>query len=316
MTWIRALLPRRGARVVAALALAFSPLAACTQQSGDSGAPATTTAATATSVPTPTEPPLDESLLDRRVTVLILGKDWNATREANGEPHNTDAIMVVSVSGEYDRITMLSIPRDTVDVPMPDGTTWSDKINAITRELGYEEMVGAVETLLDIEIDHYAEVDMDDFVTLVDAVDGVDVEPEEGIDDPAHGFVLEAGEHHLDGSDALSYVRARQDGDHARSARQQEVVLGIVESLLDADSEVDVIELAEGLTSLETDIPITSLPTFLEIARRSHNADVSRQVLQPPRFALFEGDEGTARGWVMIPNVDEMRAYAAEVIGD
>ena len=316
MTRIRAVLPLDGVRVAAALALALSPLAACSQPPGDSGTPAVSAAPTATPVATATEPPLDESLLDRRVTVLLLGKDWNATREAAGEPHNTDAIMVVSVSAEYDRIAMLSIPRDTVDVPMPDGTTWPDKINSITRELGYDEMLAAVETLLDIEIGYYAEIDMDDFVTLVDAVDGVDVEPDEGIDDPAHGFALEAGEHHLDGEDALSYVRARQDGDHARSARQQEVVLAIVESLVDPESEIDVIELAKGMASLETDIPITSLPTLLEIARRSRDADVTRQVLQPPRFALFEGDEGTARGWVMIPNVDEMRAYAAEVMGD
>jgi hypothetical protein len=39
-------------------------------------------------------------------------------------------------------------------------------------------------------------------------------------------------------------------------------------------------------------------------------------VLGPTRFAYFEGFEpGTARGWVMIPNVAEMRAYARALIG-
>ena len=286
------------------------------------GAEPTPTAITPTATPvatpvaTATPAPLDESLLDRRVTVLVLGKDWNEGREAQNDPSQTDSIMVVSVSAEYDRISMLSIPRDTVDIPLADGGLWTDKINAITREADHETLVGAVETLLEIEIDHYAEIDMDDFVTLVDAVDGVDVAPPEAISDPGQNFSLEAGEHHLDGPEALAYVRSRQDGDHARSARQQEVILSIVESLRDADSDVDVLDLAGEFASLETDIDLESLPTFVEIARRSEDAEVTMQVLSPPRFALFEGDEGTGRGWVMIPNVDEMRAYAAEVMGD
>jgi len=111
-------------------------------------------------------------------------------------------------------------------------------------------------------------------------------------------------------------VRSRQDGDHARSARQQEVILGVVQSIADPESETDLLALAEEIDSLETDISLESLATFAEIARRSQDAEVTRQVLMPPRFALFEGDEGTGPGWVMIPNVDEMRAYAAEVMGD
>ena len=310
------MLPKPLAGTVVAIGLAGTALLGCSQQGG---AEPTDTPAAPTATPaaaSPTQPPLDESLLDRRVTVLILGKDWNEEREAQGDPSQTDTVMVVSVSAEYDRVAMLSIPRDTVDIPMPDGELWTDKINAITRERDHETVVGAVETLLEIEIDHYAEIDMDDFVTLVDAVGGVDVEPAETITDPGLNFQLEPGEHHLDGADALSYVRSRQDGDHARSARQQEVVLGIVESLADPESEIDVPGLAEGFASLETDVSQESLPTFVEIARRSADAAVTRQVLMPPRFALFEGDEGTGRGWVMIPNVDEMRAYAAEVMGD
>jgi hypothetical protein len=40
-------------------------------------------------------------------------------------------------------------------------------------------------------------------------------------------------------------------------------------------------------------------------------------VLGPPRFALFEGFEpGTSRGWVMIPDVPEIRSFASKLIGD
>jgi hypothetical protein len=43
---------------------------------------------------------------------------------------------------------------------------------------------------------------------------------------------------------------------------------------------------------------------------------VTTLVLQPPRFALFEGVEGPARGWVMIPNVEEIRAAVQSLTSD
>ena len=271
---------------------------------------------TATVAATATEEPLDAELLGRRVTVLILGRDMDEWRRQNNLEHNTDAIMVVSVNASHDEVAMVSIPRDTVDFPLAGGEIWPGKLNAVTRELGFDEMVGAVESLLEIEIDWYAQIDMDDLVRLVDAVGGVDVSTPTEILDPGLNFYLPAGDHHLDGVQALFYSQSRQDGDHARSARQQEVLLGIVQSIADPETDLDVLELVRGLASLETDIPLDKVPTLLEISRQSLDAEVTRQVLAPPEFALFEGDEGTGRGWVLIPNIDAMRAYVAEVMGD
>ena len=272
-------------------------------------APAETVAASETPAP------LDQDLLARRVTVLVLGRDWDAPRREANEEHNTDSIMVVSVNAAHDEVAMISIPRDTVDVPLGNGETWNGKLNAIARERGLDAMVSAVEALLQIEIDYHFQIDMDDFVRLVDGVGGVDVETPEPLFDDFLDFSIEAGRHHLDGEGALDYARTRQDGDHARSARQQEVLLEIARGIVDSEADQDFLQLIEGLTSLETDIPLDKIPTLLEIVRQSQEAEVTRRVLAPPEFALFEGDEGTGRGWVLIPNIDAMRAYAAEVMG-
>lgn len=269
----------------------------------------------ASAVATATEEPLDQELLGRRVTVLVLGRDLNEGRRERGDEHNTDSIIVASVNAQHDQIAMLSIPRDTVDVPLENGEIWPGKVNAISRELSHDEMVGAMEALLEIEIDYYVQIDMDDFEHLVDAVDGVDVETDTALNDPGIDFSLDAGEHHLSGPEALSYTRTRQDGDHARSARQQEVLLEIVTRLADPETDIDVSDLLEGLESLETDIPDDKIRTFVEIARQSEDAEVTGRVLSPPDFATFEG-ETPDRGWVMLPNIDAMRAYAAEVMGD
>ena len=308
---------QRGGRILGALAFVVivGAILLSLAQRGARQTAASPPPSTPAVAATPSTPPLAEALLDQRVTVLILGRDWDEDRREAGEQANTDSIMLAIVNADHDQISVVSLPRDTVDVPLENGETWSGKVNAISRELGIVPLRGALETLFGVEIDFYAQVDMDDFERLVDAVGGVDVETEEALSDQFLDFFLEPGAHHLDGADALSYARTRQDGDHARSARQQELVLALMEELADPDADVDVIELAEGLASLETDIPFDVLPTFVELARLSEDAETTRQVLAPPQFALYEGELGE-RGWVMIPNIDEMRRFVGELMGD
>jgi LCP family protein required for cell wall assembly len=269
-----------------------------------------------TPIPTPTPIPLDQSLLVRRVTVMVLGNDANDIRRGlRGFVENTDAILVVSIDPRHEQITMLSLPRDTVDVPMADGRTWTAKINALRPALGYAAIEGALETLYGISIDYYIEIDMADFGRLVNAVGGVDVLNPYRLYDPAISLNLPAGPAHLDGNGAARYVRTRVDMDYSRARRQQQVFVALVEKFVDPAFEVDPLDLLAGLRSLKTDIPLDKLPTFMELARRAGDATVVGEVMGPPRFALFEGFSGS-RGWVMIPNIPEIRAYARSMIGD
>ena len=125
----------------------------------------------------PDASPTAEQLMDRRWTILYVGTDRNAHREEAGEPINTDALMLVSLSADQSELTLVSLPRDTVDVPLADGTTYPRKINALYADQGMETLVGAMETLYGTEIDGHVLLDMDDFASLVDAVDGVEVSP-------------------------------------------------------------------------------------------------------------------------------------------
>ena len=188
--------------------------------------------------PTPS-PTLSAELMDRRWTILYVGTDRNAHREAAGEPINTDALMLVSLSADQSELTLVSLPRDTVDVPLADGTTYPRKINALYADQGMEALVGAMETLYGTEIDGHVLLDMDDFASLVDAVDGVEVSPEEPLVDPVVGLDLEAGTQTLDAEQTLGYVRTRVDMDYGRMGRQQEVVVDLVHRLVDPETEID-----------------------------------------------------------------------------
>jgi len=306
----------RGALAIAALSLwLVVSCSSATPSSTPTAVPVPT--ATATPEATATPIPLDDELLGRRFTVLVVGLDSSAARRAGGldEP-NTDALMVVSISADKSQIALLSLPRDTVDLPMPDGSIYRGKVNGIADTLGIEALRGAMATLLDAPIDRYIAIDMDDFTWMVDAVGGIDVEVEAAISDPQIHLQLEAGPAHLDGVTALGYSRTRVDMDYGRAARQQQVILALVREWLEprVGSLVGSLRL---LSSLETDISLAEIPTLIEIGRRSTAAEVNGIVLQPPRFSLFVGIEpNSSRGWVMIPNLPEIRAYAESVLSD
>ena len=272
-------------------------------------------AAPASPTPTPTERPLNEELLGQRMTVLVLGVDLNAQREAAGEPRNTDSIMLVSLSADQSELSMFSLPRDTVDLPLGNGTTWRDKVNAIEREAGIETMVGAMEATFGTPIDAYVQIDMDDLVALVGAVGGVEVEVDKPLSDPPIGLDLQPGLQELDAETALQFVRTRQDSDYDRADRQQQLLLALVEKLTDPGTDVDMRAAIESLDSLETDLPLDELPTLVELARRAQEADVSRQVARPPDFIAAEGDIGDGRGYILQPNLEAIQGWIAEHIG-
>src|SRR6266545_3013753 len=151
-------------------------------------------------------PSFNEALLSERLTVLVIGLDSSESRRAQGLGANSDTLILASVNADQSEVTLISLPRDTVDIPLSDGTTWTSKVNGIYAAEGVDALVDAVSTLFDVPVGGYVQVDMDDLEALVDAVDGVDVNPAEPLDD-THASInlhLSAGPQTLDGRTALA----------------------------------------------------------------------------------------------------------------
>ncbi|MGH2455900.1 MAG: LCP family protein [Candidatus Limnocylindria bacterium] len=272
-----------------------------------------------TPTPTAAETPgetFNQALLGERLTVLVIGLDGNAEREAQGLGVNTDTLMLASVAADQAQVALIGLPRDTVDIPLPDGSTWPSKVNAIYTGEGVETLVGAMEALFQVTVDGYVQVDMDDLPVLVDAAGGVEVDPPDPLVDPIVDLDLAPGPQTLDGATALAYVRTRVDTDYGRMARQQEVLLDLVRRLVAPETDVDVAALLSELDSFATDLPLDDLPTLLEIGRRAADAPVEGVVLRRPEHITFEGDAGDGRGYVLIPDVEAIRALAARLIGE
>ncbi|HET6379506.1 MAG TPA: LCP family protein [candidate division Zixibacteria bacterium] len=173
-----------------------------------------------------------------RVTFLLLGID-----AAPGREHAlTDTILVVSVDPVARTAVMVSVPRDTGFLPLPDRSVYPDglypqKINQLASDAagdvplwcpdlppdaeeacGIRTLQRAVGLYLGLPIHYYAQVDLAGFQQLVDAVGGLQLCLEGRLVDPAytaigsgeHGVTLEAGCHHYNGAEALAYARIRQ----------------------------------------------------------------------------------------------------------
>jgi LCP family protein required for cell wall assembly len=103
---------------------------------------------------------------------------------------------------------MLSIPRDLY-VPIAE-TDGSSKINAAYGGGGPRRLVLTVQQSLGVPIHHYLEVDFVSFAKLVDALGGITIDfPNPAFDTHTGLEVQQAGPAHLDGPQALAYVRSR-----------------------------------------------------------------------------------------------------------
>lgn len=271
--------------------------------------PSATPRPTPTSAPTATPAPnLDEG----NVTILLVGRDFLAERVALGEGGmNTDMLIVANIHADGSRIDLISLPRDSVDVPLGDGTLWRGKINSLRAARGLPALKQAMSTALAVPIDYYAEMTMDDLARIVNAIGGVTVTLAAPLNDPHLHMSWRAGENRLDGRTAVLFVRSRfADSDYARAERNQLLLLALRNKLLGGG--YDPLALLTSLPGLATDIPPADMPMLLGLAQRSASAPIVRKVLAPPEFTLFTGIAG-ARGWVSVPNLEAIRAYAASV---
>ena len=122
--------------------------------------------------------------------------------------------------------TLVSIPRDSI-VAIPGYST--TKINAAYAFGGPELLVQTLEENTGVRIDRYVEIGFAGVVSLVDAVGGVEICPEEDMDDDKAGLDVEKGCQEVDGKTALGYSRTRKfaSGDIQRVQNQREVIGGL-----------------------------------------------------------------------------------------
>ncbi len=213
---------------------------------------------------------------ERACNYLLLGSDSRAglsqgqqsdfgTNSDIGGEARADTIMLVHTDPALSKAIVLSFPRDLwVSIP----GHGKNKINAAFEggvEGGGPQLVAKTITdLTGISIDHFLYVDLNGFQKVVDTIHGVDLcipsynvntpGMVEGTDangnvtqtyyaevghivDPNTGLDVFPGCQHLDGAQALAYVRSRHlrcdmVGDFSRIGRQQQFMRALINQIL------------------------------------------------------------------------------------
>ncbi|ARC30710.1 MULTISPECIES: LCP family protein [Bacillus] len=203
----------------------------------------------------------DVEITKEPFTILIMGIEDYATDGQNGR---TDSLMFATVNPKTQRISLMSIPRDS-RVPIV-GKDKEDKINAAHAYGGEQMAIKTVEGFLKVPVDHYIKIDFQGFKGIVDAVGGVTVDVpfdfwERSDVDYYKKIQFKQGQQNLNGEEALAYVRMRKqdpNGDYGRAARQRQLLAAVAQKLNSASTVFKIKDLTTVVGKyIKTDIPIS-----------------------------------------------------------
>ncbi|WP_169950551.1 LCP family protein [Microbispora sp. H11081] len=191
------------------------------------------------------------------MNILLVGVDRrdDLTRRQQNQLHlgrdvgeRTDTMMVVHLSEDHSKVTVVSLPRDTWTTIPGKG---EHKINSAYQFGGAKLAVKTVEQATGLRINHYVEVNVLGFIDVVESLGGVTVCTPVPIDDPKTKLNLQPGTYTLDGVNALAYARTRATArsDLDRIDRQQQVVSALLGKALSGGTLANPIKLKGFLDS-------------------------------------------------------------------
>jgi len=283
---------------------------------------------TTTSYATP-----DTRIVTRRSwNILLLGSDNDKKYVFPGVL--TQVIMVIHIDTAKNSVFMVSIPRDSwVYVPEIGGMHKIDQAFAFAANQkhsfddGVREARLAIEKDYGISIDRFAWVGLSGFAKVIDTLGGVDIDVTHPIVDDSYPddtqanpndpyafkrLYLAPGPQHLDGLEALDYVRSRHAdliGDIGRTQRQQQVLEALKKKLDLTNLITHLSELiADWQGQLYTDLSVQEIIAFAYYARSLPSSAIQHLTLGPgsgdQNFGEVSSVYDQALGYqdVIIPN--------------
>jgi LCP family protein required for cell wall assembly len=299
-----------------------------TTDATDSPVPESTPVGSA--VPNVTIPPWDGK---ERLNILLIGAD----QRPGDRVFNTDTLIVVSIDPLTKQVAMFSLPRDTVDVPIPAGpargvfgSSYSGKINgywaAVRKRTdlypgkgnlpGYNGIKAVLGGLYGLDVKYFVEVNFDGFRKIVDVMGGVTVNVQIPVSDDRFPSIagslrriyIPSGIQHMTGNEALRYARSRHgSNDFDRAARQQRVLLSLREQTDPQALIPRIPALIDALQSaISTDIPTNQLAPLLGLASQVDTKNIRSYVFAPPFYASDTCND--PRGCVVLPKISRIKA--------
>lgn len=249
-------------------------------------------------------------LVPFRTNFLVIGIDRVPEGSALGRT-DTNILATVKPLGPY--IGMLSIPRDLwVTIP----GVGENRINtahfyAEAQEPG-SGPAATMETIqlnFGVPVQYYVRIKFDGIVDIINAMGGLDIE----LTEPMAG--LPTGDHHLDGDQALAFIRDRQGSDDFfRMAHGQFFISEVMEQVLKPSTWPRFPAVISALnTSLDTNLPVWVWPRIAFALLRSGPGKIDFHVIDRNYVNPTTTSEGAQ---VLIPNWPLINPLVVEIFGD
>lgn len=194
--------------------------------------------------------------VDARSDLPTTGKDAKAPEWKPGA-QRSDTMMLVHLPADHKHAYVVSLPRDSwVAIP----GHGKAKLNAAFSWGGPPLLIDTVQRLTKVKIDHLAVIDWSGFKKLTDAVGGVDITVDKTVSRRnGPGGVWTAGTHHMNGDDALDYVRERYGlprGDLDRTHRQQNFLRAVLSKMLSGGTFSNPLKLKRTLDQVTSVVSV------------------------------------------------------------
>ena len=241
-----------------------------------------------------------------RTNILFLGID---SREDNNLGRSDTMILTTFVpSDPY--VGMLSIPRDLWLVIPGHG---SNRINtahffaeAAQPGTGPSAAMETVRQNFGVDVHYYIRLHLIGFIDLVDALGGIDIE----LPTPRSGYAV--GNHHLDGMQALVFVRDREGGDDfSRMENGQIFMFAIARKMLLPSSWFTLPEAWSIIDkNLDTDIPARIIPQLMFTFLRTGIDGLTNRIIDKDMVNPFTTDGGA---YVLSPDWEAINPVLLEM---
>ena len=260
-----------------------------------------------------------------RVTVLLMGLDYRDW-EAGSEASRSDTMILLTLDPLNKTAGILSIPRDMwVAIPgFQHGKINTAYFLGDAYKLpggGPGLAVKTVEQFLGIPINYYAQVDFEAFVRFIDEIGGVKINVPEKISiDPLgdnNTKTLKPGVQTLSGELALAYARNRhtQGGDFDRAKRQQQVILGIRDRILDFQMLPTLISKAPALyqelaSGIHTNLGLEEMIKLANLANQVPDGNIHQGVIGSEYVIFGRSPDDLS---ILIPIPDKVHILRDEI---
>ena len=252
------------------------------------------------------------------INIYVGGKDFTDT--------NRDFNMIITINKSTNKILLTSTPRDFY--------VYSPRLG-MKELLGYTGVYGingsieAMETLYDIDIDYYLDVNTSSLVGLVDTIGGVTFCNSDKAFTTTHAMIqgsyddrrgkklyVEEGCREYNGIQILTIARERlhvYGGDYKRQQNCQQILVNIAKKMMSKDAILNYANVLDAVSNLyETNIPRDIITNLANLTISGANWEFEQQTVNGTGSKALV-HVNTVSDYVTIPNEDTVADAKAKI---